>query len=356
MTFSSSLSVFQQLADEYNKNKTEKRFLGNATLLDLTEALGAVFVGFETTSETVPPQAKYNATVVSALEKKGFFKFTAGLLNQLCDFYDSGFAFCTVNVPLGKFPRPSREEFQQFKHLYVLDQNMSLPLADVFPIELIRAVRLHLMQLLFRFFKTYDVDETYSTKEGTFQVCDPTKATFRSNGHTVATADFYSFAEYLVKANRYLKGLTLDLSEFVQPFRTAAQVAKAERAAYNKTQAKAHYQAKTQAKPQTPAQSPTPRQASLQKTFSVEAKPFVPASPPTVNPWKDRKAKHEATVAAAAAAAAASPVSEPHSEPSSDVEPEVPVTENDGEFKVVAKKKRTNSPPQKRQRFRANRA
>ena len=356
MSFSSSLKVFSRLAGDYNNNKTGNRFLKNATLMDLTEALGAVFVGFETTDQTVPPQAKYNATVVSAFDKHRFFGFVSGLLNQLCDFYDSDFAFCTVNVPLGKFPRPTREEFQEFKQLYVLDHNMNLRLDEVLPIEIIRAVRLHLMNLLFRFFKTYDVDETYTTKDGkTHHTCDASKATFRSDGHTHTTADFYSFAEYLIKANRYLKQLTLELSEFSETFRTAALTAKAERVQYAKTQAQAKF-AETKAtktKPIASASStPSPRQASLQKTFSVDAKPFVPSIPPAVNPWNKRK---EATRAAAEAKANSAKADETVDETVDDepIEPNTNHT-NDGEFKLVTKKK--HSPPSKRDRFRSKRS
>lgn len=371
MSFSRSLPVFSQLAEQYNKNKSHKLFVKNATLIDLTEALGAVFVGFETTDKTVPPQAKYNATVVSALEKLHVFQFVSGLLDQLCDFYDSEFAFCTVNVPLGKFPRPSRDEFQQFKHLYVLDQNMNTTLGEVFPIEIFRAVRLHLMNLLFRFFNTYDVDETFVTKDGkTHYTCDSSKATFRSKGHNHTTAEFCSFAEYLIKANRYLKQLSLELTELSQPFRDAAQIAKAERVQYAKAQAQAKFAeakaAKTKAAPVATA-SPTlsPRQASLQKTFSVDAKPFVPATPPAVNPWNKRKEASEAAKAAKAAreaqaqeAAEASEASgaEEAVEPIEPIEPNTN-SQNDGEYKLVAKKKRSDFAPQKkRDRFRAKRS
>lgn len=364
-----SLSVFQDLATSYHTNSTGKQILRNASLIDLIESLGAIFAGFHTTPETISPQAKYNEIVVSAFAKQDFFKFTSGLLHQFYPHWDSEFAFCTVNVPLGKFPRPSREEFQQFKHLYVLDQNMNLPISEVSSIEFIRAVRLYLMQLLFRFFKTYDVDETFAREGKTFQVCDPSKATFNSHGHAMTSEDFFSFLQCLIQANRYLKRFTLDLSEFVQPFRAAAQAAKADRAEYNamRKAALAEYRGKSKTKAQSqPTQSS--RQASLQKTFSVDARPFVPAPPPRVNSWKERKAKHDAAVAAAEAAVAEAAVAEVETVAAAATEAAeaaeaaetavaavAEVADTEGEFTLVAKKKRSNIPPKTRQRFRPNR-
>lgn len=230
MSFSSSVEIFSQLADAYNDNKTGHLFLKNATLIDLTEALGAVFVGFKTTEETSPPQVKYNTTIISAFENQRFFSFVTDLLNRLYDFYNSDFGFCTVNMPLGKFPRPSREEFQENKHLYVFNHNLNLCLDEVYPLEIIRAVRLHLMTLLFRFFKTYDVNETYVAKDGKkHYICDASQATYRSNGNSRTTTEFLAFVEYLIEANRYIKQLSVELTEFSEPFRAAALAAKAER-------------------------------------------------------------------------------------------------------------------------------
>jgi len=302
MSYSSTLKDFTELASYSDENKTMDCNLRDATLVDLTEAFGTLFVGLKTTDQTVPPQAKYNATIISVFEKHNFFGFVSGLLKQLCNFYGSNFAFCTVNVPLGKFPRPSREQFQESKHLYVFDNNMNLCLKEVYPIEIIRAVRLYLRNLLFRFFKTYDVDESYTTKDGkTDYTCDPSKATFRSNGRTYASDDFCSFIEYLINANRYFKQLTLELSEFSEPLRTAAKTAKAERNQYSQQKAQ-HY--------------------SLQKTFkNVDS---------TTN-------------------------GSTHAKVQSDAKVESPVLENDGDIKLVSKKK--HSPPQKNhERFRAKRS
>ena len=364
MSFSLSLPSVKQLSAVYHENKTGVVLVKNANLLDLSEALGAVFAGLQTTDKTIPPQANYNKTVVSAVEKTGFFSFM-NLLSQLYDFHDADFAFCTVNARLSSFPRPTKEEFKEFKFLYVLDSNMNLTLDDVFPIELIRAVRLHLMQLLFRFFKTYDVDEEFQTKDGKkHYVCDASKATFRSDGHTVATGDFCSFAEYLIKANRYLKRLTLELTEFSTPFREAARVAKAEREQFRKTQFQAQkaQNAQNAQKPQqTQKPQPTqnaPRLQSLKKTFNSDATPYEPS----VNVWKERKAKAAEAAQAKAAEAAqaveasdASGASETHVETASESEPETE-TSQQGEFKLVAKKKHTSAPQKKRDRFRPKRS
>jgi hypothetical protein len=344
MSFSLSFSSIQQFSAVYHENKTGKVLVKNASLLDLSEALGAVFAGLKTTDKTIPPQANYNTTVVSAVEKTGFFGFI-NLLGQLYDFYDADFAFCTVNTRLGSFPRPSKEEFQEFKHLYVLDSNMNLSLDDVFPIELIRAVRLHLMQLLFRFFKTYDVDEEYQTKDGKkHKTCNASNATYRSNGHTVATGEFCSFTEYLIKANLYLKQLSLELTEFSTPFREAALTAKAEREKFRKTQnAQQQTQNAQQQTQKTQKPQQAQRQVSLKKTFNPNATPFDPS----VNVWEERKVRVVKTVQETPT------VQETFQETVTPVESDVD-TLQEGEFKLVSKKK--NVVLKKRDRFRTKRS
>ncbi len=235
-SFSDSLPILTRLAEDYKTNKVDSVFMKEANLIDLTEAMGSVLSKLNTTDETVPPQAKYNKIVVSAFENRNFFNFMK-IMNRICDFYDADFAFCTVSVPLGRFPRPSREKFLEFKQLYVFDSNMDLRLGEVFPIELIRAIRLHLTNLLFRFFKTNNVHETFVTRDGKTQnVCEPCAASYRLNGRTVANEKFLNFIEYLIEANELVKCFTPELSEFSNAFREAAKIARAERDSFRTRQ------------------------------------------------------------------------------------------------------------------------
>jgi len=119
MSFPSSVETFSSLAHAYRVNKTGRLFLKDATLVDLCETFGARFSGFCILPEETEnhSRVKYNTIVVSAFEKQHFFGFVSGLLYQLCQFHTADFGFCTVNVPFGKFPRPSQEEFQKHMHL-----------------------------------------------------------------------------------------------------------------------------------------------------------------------------------------------------------------------------------------------
>jgi len=232
MSFQVSFPVISAIADAYTKYAEYDVVLKDATLVSLIDAVGALCAPLQTTDKTIPPQAEYNKIVVAGLEKIGFFHiFTE--LSKFGSYDDEEFADYTVLARLGSFPRPTKEEFKEFKHMYVLRDNLELKLSEVYPIELIRALRLCVSNLIFRFFRTYDVDEVRILKDGKkVKVCDPSTATYRI-GQTHRTNDrFVVFLTDLIKLYRFISQFSYELYEFVEPFKNAAAAAKKLRLAY----------------------------------------------------------------------------------------------------------------------------
>jgi hypothetical protein len=240
MSFSSLSNSFSRLADDYNKNQTGKRPVKYANLVDLTEALGTVFSNLQTTESTIPPQAKYNATVSKAMGKLGVFSLVP-LLNQICDFYTEDFGFCTTNVPLERFTAKSKEDFLEYRNFYVSNKVLNQTLDEIFPTEIIRAIRLYLQSLLFRFFKTYDVSETRSVtdkktkRETRVEICNSSNAYYRIGEKQLTNSSFMNCIDLIIEANKFIREFSLELDEITTPFREAAITAKLERYNFYKT-------------------------------------------------------------------------------------------------------------------------
>ena len=305
MSFQVSFPTISAIADTYNKYAEYDVLLKDASLVSLIDAVGALCAPLQTTDKTIPPQAEYNKIVVAGLEKIGFFQ----IFDELSKFgsYDNeDFANFTVHARLGSFPRPTKEEFREFKHMYVLHSNLDLKLSEVFPVELIRALRLCVSNLIFRFFRTYDVDEVRILKDGKkIKVCNPSSAVYRIDGSQRTSQQFVTFLVELISLYRFISQFSYELTEFVEPFKSAAIAAKQLRLEYKQTQAQAKKADKSHKADKADKADKPKRTATLTKAFVKTDKPKpgpvveVPP-PPENNAWADR----QATIAAAQEAAA----------------------------------------------------
>jgi hypothetical protein len=337
MSFQISYPTMSAIAATYKQYSEHEVLLKDASLVSLIDAIGSLCASLSTTDKTSPPQAEYNKIVVAGLEKIGFFSIFEHLLKFGC-YDDADFANFTVVTRIGSFPRPTKEEFQEFKHMYVLHSNLDLKLSEVFPIELIRALRLCASNLIFRFFRTYDVDEVRVLKDGKkVNVCDPSRATYRVDGTQRSSAQFTTFLTDLIGLYRFISQFSYELTEFVEPFKTAAMTAKKMREEFKKAQAQAHAQAKKSDKydKSASASAEPKRTATLSKAFVKTVKAVGPVvelpPPPKNNAWADRRVKI-AAVAETQATAQATDESSDEDEPTKEVQAD------QGEFKVVVSK------------------
>jgi len=229
--------------------------------------------------------------------------------------------------------------------MYVLRDNLELKLSEVYPIELIRSLRLCVSNLIFRFFRTYDVDEVRILKDGKkVTVCDPSTATYRV-GQSHRTNDrFVTFLTDLIKLYRFISQFSYELTEFVGPFKSAAIAAKKLRLEYKDAKKaekfaakKAELRAENTDKPHAEKADKPKRTATLSKAFVKKSQVEVPP-PPLNNAWAERKAIHEAAQEAAAKIVAETVTVEDSSE-SDDDGPVKEVQADDSEFKVVVSKR-----------------
>ncbi len=358
MSFQVSFPTISAIAASYTTYKEHDVLLKDASLVSLIDAVGALCAPLQTTDKTIPPQAEYNKIVVAGLEKIGFFR----IFDELAKFGyydDEDFANCTVLARLGSFPRPTKEEFHEFKHMYVLNSNLDLTLSEVFPVELIRALRLCVSNLIFRFFRTYDVDEVRILKDGKkVKVCNPSNATYRLDGSNRTSQQFVTFLSELIQLYRFISGFSYELTEFVEPFKSAAIAAKKLRLEYKNGQAQAKkadkgakgVKADKTEKADGTSETKPARTATLSKAFVKANKPKVAGPvvevppPPKNNAWADRQALI-AEAQAAAAKAVADAQTQQQTEEASDDEssdddgPVKEVQADEGEFKVVVTKR-----------------
>ncbi len=369
MSFQVSFPTISAIAATYNKYKEHDVLLKDASLVSLIDAVGALCAPLQTTDKTIPPQAEYNKIVVAGLEKIGFFNIFTHLA-KFGSYDDEDFANSTVHARLGSFPRPTKEEFHEFKHMYVLNSNLDLTLSEVYPIELIRALRLCVSNLIFRFFRTYDVDETRILKDGKkVKVCNPSRATYRVDGTNRTSEQFVTFLADLIQLYRFISGFSYELTEFLEPFKSAAIAAKKLRLEYKNAQAQAKKADKgdkatkaTKADKADKADKPK-RTDTLNKAFVKTSKPKIAGPvvevppPPENNAWADRQAKI-AEAQAAAAKVVAEQAQKAEAEETSDDEssdddgPVKEVQADEGEFKVVVSKRTQPKPQRGGNRFR----
>lgn len=236
--FATFATTFNEGARIYRAEKIGELPMKEANLEDLTFSLCQYFLDtLTTTDKTIPPQAKYVEIVNAGLSKLGFFKFVAQTLFRVIHYADSEFAKFTVLSQIESFSKITKEEYDDNKDYYLHRSVLEQQLKFVQPIELIRAVRLALQKLLFRFFHTYDVDETREVAKKIVKVCEPSNATFRCGDRQITTEEFRDFTEDLIAACQQVKAFSENLSEFRVVFVDAAKVAKQMRLDYQAQQA-----------------------------------------------------------------------------------------------------------------------
>ena len=269
--FTQFTSTFNSGASTYRTEKLGSLLMKEATLEDLTFALSRYFVDSHvTTPTTVPPQIEYAKIVDTGLAQLNFFKFVAQNLYALTSYANHDFGKFTVLSPVGSFSRVTKEEFTENKDYYLHRSVLEQQLSDVQPLELVRAVRLVLQKLVFRFFRTYDLDETREVGKKVVKVCNPSDATFRRGDHTITTEDFRDFVETLLDACRVVNTYSPELKEFRDVFSQAARTAKQMREEYKQEQQQQHHQHRQQ---QNHGQSSKshPRFKSADKRFTQQS-------------------------------------------------------------------------------------
>lgn len=225
--FTTFTNTFNGGASTYRTENIANVTMKDANLEDLTFALCQYFCdSLTTTDKTIPPQAKYAELVNTGLTHLDFFKFVAQTLFRVIRYADSDFAKFTVLSRIESFSKITKEEYLDNKDYYLHRSVLEQQLKEVQPLELIRAVRLVLQQLLFRFFRTYNVDETREVAKKVVKVCDPSNATFRRGDHQITTEEFRDFTEDLIAACHQVDAFSLELTEFRDVFVNAAKTAK----------------------------------------------------------------------------------------------------------------------------------
>ena len=250
--FTTFANTFNGGAHTYRSENIGNVTMKDANLEDLAFSLCHYFVdSLTTTDKTIPPQAKYAELVNTGLTQLEFFKFVAQTLFRVIHYANSEFAKFTVLSRIESFSKITKEEYLDNKDYYLHRSVLEQQLKEVQPLELIRAVRLVLQQLLFRFFRTYNVDETREVAKKIVKVCDPSNATFRRGDHQITTEEFRDFTEDLITACHQVDAFSQDLSEFRDVFVNAAKAAKQMRLDY---QAQKAQQSRTHTTKQQPEQ------------------------------------------------------------------------------------------------------
>jgi hypothetical protein len=245
--FTAFSSTFNADAGIYRAENLGTLLMKEATLEDLTFALSRYFVdSLVTTDKSIPPQVEYAKLVNTGLSQLNFFKFVASTLHRLFDYTDAEFSNFTVLSRVDAFTRVSKEEFEESKGYYPYRSVLEQQLTDVQPIELVRAVRLVLQKLVYRFFHTYDVHEMREVGKKNVKVCDPSNATFRRGDRNITTEEFRDFIEVLLEACDVVNGYTQELTEFRDVFTQAARVAKQMRDEYRQANPVQQRQQKSQ--------------------------------------------------------------------------------------------------------------
>ena len=234
--FSTFDSTFNEGASSYRNFNTGDVLMKNSNLEDLTFSLCNYFVNsLVVTDKTIPPQVEYAKTVDTGLTNLKLFEFVANTLVPLIKFADNKhFGEFTILSRIESFSKVSKEEFQEYKDYYLYRSVLDLSLTDVQPLELLRAVRLALQKLVYRFFRTYDPNETHEVGKKIVPVCNASNATFRRGDHNITTDEFRNFIDDLLVACRFMNQFSKDLSEFRNVFSSAASTAKTMRETYNK--------------------------------------------------------------------------------------------------------------------------
>ena len=231
--FTHFVTTFKAGTGVYNTQNLGGLLMKEANLEDLTYALSRYFVdSMVTTEQSIPPQVEYAKIVNDGLTQLDFFKVVAQNMFRLTSYGKSEFGKFTVYSTIESFSRVTKEEFTNNKGYYLHRSVLEQQLSKIQPLELIRAMRLALQKLVFRFFHTYDVNEMREIGNKQVKVCDAASATFRRGEHNITTEEFCDFVELLIDTCRIMNTYSAELTEFRDVFLNAARTAKQMREAY----------------------------------------------------------------------------------------------------------------------------
>jgi hypothetical protein len=277
--------------------------LGEATLEALAYTLCSNICSLITTDKTVPPQAMYNHIVLNGTKEHQVPEMIR-LLIRLANYGGEPFAESSVLTSLRGFKRPSKEEFNDNRSLYVHSAVLDTPLGEVRDIDMIRAARLFVRNIMLRFFRTDDPDEM-SENPRTKKMeprCVPEACTFRRGDRNITTLEFSQFLEDLLYTQRFFLQYSDALDEF-SFYKDAAFTAKKMREDFaTKRAAEKQTTRDTVRAPNTRYAQTHTKQSKVVKQMPapvpVQAStPKVLSPPPSKNVWAERKKVSDEVVA-----------------------------------------------------------
>ena len=216
--------------DRLRTNCTEDQTADPArhtNLVSLVNFLGLVFATAFDKCLSDPVQDKFNKTTAKVFD---------GVATQLPVLYrlighcSEDFGNNTLLRRLSTFPRPSKEEYEEYKGFYINKKLSDTPLSEVYPSDVVRLIRFALGNLLFAIFHTFDPNEKKEVfvkgKMMNVDKCNPENATYLHNGRPTTSEAYHDFLTDLIALNKFFSKFTLELSELTSPFVDAAKTAK----------------------------------------------------------------------------------------------------------------------------------
>jgi hypothetical protein len=346
MSVEDLLTRYPFIADASKVCRDEKMTdtpLGEAYLEEIVYSLCHNICNLSTTDKTVPPQAEYNRIVLSGLVSVDTPSLIKHLI-RLSNYSNEHFAESSILATLRGFKRPSKEEFNDNRALYVHDKLLDTTIGEVRDTDLIRAARLYVRNMMLRFFRTDDPDEKSEnprTKKMELR-CVSERCTFRRGDRNITTQEFTQFLDDLLATQRLFLNYSDQLDEF-SFYKVAALTAKkmrddfatkraAEKQATRDTvrSPNPHHVQNTTQQVKTKRRDATKSAATARPDTSVcasesPAKIVWASAPPTNNKWAERKKVVDET---------ADTVVQPAPETVADAEQD-PISEEDNEFATV---------------------
>lgn len=248
-----SRNSIESAAGAFRRNGLGEVVVDASTLSDVYAAMCTEVSNLSAVTEkTVPPQRKFNQSVLSGLSRLGFQSFLATRLSELLSFADEQFAQHLFTATVGATRNPSigrRDDYQsedafkvalnENKPWCVLSWVREKTLDDAPFLELVRITRHLLGSWVFRVFGTRDLSETRTItikgKETKVLRCNPERVEFRLGTRRIASEHTAAFAAALIEAYDYIVRFSPNLTEF-DFIKTAAQTCKQEREQFKRDQ------------------------------------------------------------------------------------------------------------------------
>ena len=279
--------------------------LADATLVDLVEQYNTLYANIRASGEKNPTQATYAKTVSDGLAR---LSWSAALhkISRLVSVASASFAPSTVESRFSSIQHVVKGEFDPEYHVSIRELYWT-EFDDLTMGQLIKAMRVVISEMVYRFFKTYDLNEKRFDRESQKEVlvCLPENATFRRGDRVVSDDDFVSFMTDLLDA--YKAVLAVDFEALRTLFRDAGAAAKKARDEFFAKTATEKAQQKRDSRTKAGISKPAP--VGQLKIVAVKSNGAVLTPPaPAHNPWAERKATAEAAEAAEAEAVEAEAV------------------------------------------------